>query len=608
MVRGDENLKHEIFSRISKTFTSIVHLRLKSIQFAISASFIFVTIAAMLFVGFTLSNRFSSMSEQTASINTRQIIDQVNNNLNFYLETMMEISDSLNDSLNTGEDIRSSKFTGQMNDILGTRKDIVSLVVFSPYGQLMAGAPLDKIKPKVNVKNEDWFKAPFREPANLYFSSPHVQNLFEGQHSWVITLSREVTFSRDGKKMEGLLLVDMNFSSIDQLCQEASLGKKGYIYLIDSNGNIVYHPQQQLINAGLKHENVEDVVKHVFGSFFDYYNGQKRLITIETVNYCRWRIVGVAYMDEMTVLQKDIVKSALWVLLIGIISCAAISAFLSAKISQPIKQLEKSMKMVENGRFDVNIDVTGEAEVAQLSRTFNLMVSRIKVLMSQIVREQEAKRISEVNALQAQINPHFLYNTLDSIVWMAENGKAGDVITMVTSLARLFRISISRGRNIITVKEEVEHARNYLTIQKMRYKNKFQFKIDVQNEALDCRTLKLVLQPIIENSIYHGIEYMVDEGFINITAAIEDGKLMYEVRDNGLGMSREVLDGLLSQKSGNGKPSGVGIKNVNERIQLYYGKEYGLQIESEEEVGTIVRIWLPAIKDTNLGDVSHEKV
>lgn len=601
-------MKHKIFSRIREAFTSLTQFRLKSIQFAISVSFIFVTIAAMLFVGVTLSNRFSNMSEQTASINTRQIIDQVNTNLDYYLETMMEISNSLNDSLSSGEDIHNNRFIEQMNDILGTRKDIVSLAVFSSDGQLLAGTPLNTLKANANVKNEDWFKAPFREPANLYFSSPHVQDLFESQHSWVITLSREVTFSRGGKRMEGLLLVDMNFSSIDQLCQEASLGKKGYLYLIDANGNIVYHPQQQLINAGLKHENVENIVKHVFGSYFDYYNGQKCLITIETVNYCRWRIVGVAYMDEMTVLRKDIVKYVFWIMLIGIAFCIAISAFLSAKISQPIKQLEKSMKMVEKGKFDVNIDVNGEAEVAHLSKTFNIMVSRIRALMDQIVREQEAKRISEVNALQAQINPHFLYNTLDSIVWMAENGKADDVITMVTSLARLFRISISRGRNIITVREEVEHARNYLTIQKIRYKNKFRFEIDVQEEALDCKTLKLVLQPIIENSIYHGIEYMVDEGFIKITAGIADGKLLYEVKDNGLGMSREVLEGLLSQNADSGKSSGVGVKNVHERIQLYYGKKYGLQIESEEEVGTTVKIWLPVVKDTNTGDVSHGKV
>lgn len=583
------------------------HLKLKSIQFIISVSFLSVTFLAMVFVSTTLSNKFSNMAEQSAVINTRQIVNQVNTNLDYYLKNMMQISDSLKDILSSSENIPSENLLQQMNMVLGTRKDIVSLAVFSSEGKLLAGVPINNTKSDINVKNEEWFYTPLKEPANLYFSSPHVQNLFEGQHSWVVTLSRAVTLKINGRDTQGLLLVDMNFSAIDQLLQNVKLGTKGYIYIIDSNGNIVYHPQQQLINAGLKHENLDDVSKHVFGRYFDNYNGQRRLITIDTVNYCRWRIIGIAYMDEMSVIRRDIVNYVLFILLIGVIVTTSISSALSAKISQPIKQLEKSMKLVEQGNFDINIDVKGEAEVAQLSKTFNMMVVRIRALMEQIVLEQEAKRISELNALQAQINPHFLYNTLDSIVWMAENGKSDDVVTMVTSLARLFRISISKGRNVITVREEVEHARNYLVIQKIRYKNKFEFKIDVQEEALNCRTLKLLIQPIIENSIYHGIEYMVDQGFIGVSVRIEDGKLLYAIKDNGLGMSKQVLDSLLSKDQKNDRGSGVGVKNVHERIQLYYGSEYGLQVESEEEVGTTVRIWQPLKKDENTGDVSNEE-
>jgi two-component system sensor histidine kinase YesM len=225
------------------------------------------------------------------------------------------------------------------------------------------------------------------------------------------------------------------------------------------------------------------------------------------------------------------------------------------------------------------------------------MVSRIKFLMGQIVLEQEAKRKSEINALQAQINPHFLYNTLDSIVWMAEHEKNGDVITMVTALAKLFRISISKGKNIITVQEELEHVKNYLIIQTKRYKSKFKFEIEAQEDILNYKTLKLILQPIVENSIYHGIEYMVDEGFIKISVGVIDGKLLFQVRDNGLGMAPETCKYLLVQETKSKSGSGVGVKNVHERIQLSYGKEYGLEIESELEIGTSVRIWLPLIKD-----------
>lgn len=593
-------MKYKIIKYLKYPFVSFINsLRVRSIQYVITVSFMFVTVLAMLFVGITLYSKVSNLAEQNAAINMRQIIDQVNTNLDYYLRSMMEISNSLGDTIYYNEDITNKKLTEQMNIIINSRKDIVTLAIFSNKGEFIAGSPPYKIKDNINIMNQDWFKTPLKEPGNLYFSSPHVQNIFEGQHSWVVSLSREITFNRMGKKVQGVLLVDMNFSAIDQLCQKVRLGKKGYIYIIDSKGNIVYHPQQQLINVGLKHENVDEVLEHVFGRYFDSMDGERRLITIETVNHCRWRIVGIAYMDEVAAIKKDIANYVSIILVFGILLVFSISAFISSKISRPIKQLEKSMKMVEKGEFDINIDVRGEAEVARLSSAFNMMVSRIRNLMNQIVIEQEAKRISELNALQAQINPHFLYNTLDSIVWMAENGKSQDVITMVTALARLFRISISKGKNVITVQEELEHARNYLIIQKIRYKNRFRFEIEAQEGTRECKTLKLILQPIIENAIYHGIEYMVDEGLIKISVSIVDNKLLYEISDNGVGMRREVLESLLDHQYKSGGSSGVGVKNVHERIQLYYGKEYGLSIESELEVGTNVKIWLPLVKDEN---------
>lgn len=564
-----------------------------SIQFVITASFVFVTSIAIIFVGIALTKRVRALAEENAILNTRQIINQVNSNLDYYLRSMMEISNHLVDVIKNNDDIPNEELTQQMNSVLATRKDIVTLAVFSSEGELVACEPLYPVKKDIDITNSDWFTATIDNPGYLYFSSPHVQNIFKKQHSWVVSLSREIKFKRGGKTEKGILLVDMNFSAIDQMCQKVVLGKKGYIYLLDSEGNIVYHPQQQLINAGLKEENIDDVLKHVFGRFFDEHNGEKRLITIDTVNYARWRIVGIAYMDEIVNNMKDIGGYVVWILVFGMLFSILISFFISSKISQPIKKLERYMKMVEKGRFDIHIDIKGDAEVAHLSKTFNMMVTRIRQLMDQIVREQEAKRISELNALQAQINPHFLYNTLDSIVWMAEKGKMQEVITMVTSLARLFRISISKGRNIITVDEEIEHAKNYLIIQQIRFKNKFTFVINVDDEVRKCKTLKLILQPIIENSIYHGIEYMVDEGLITINAGKRNGRLMFEIIDNGLGIMPETLKNILAFEHHSDKGSGVGLKNVHERIRLYYGSDYGIEIESEPEEGTTVRIWQP---------------
>ena len=231
------------------------------------------------------------------------------------------------------------------------------------------------------------------------------------------------------------------------------------------------------------------------------------------------------------------------------------------------------------------------------------MVDRIQQLADDIVREHEQKVKSERNALQAQINPHFLYNTLDIIVWMIENGQREDAVRAVTALARFFRVSLSKGRNIIPVRDELEHVRNYLLIQEMRYKNKFRYVIDCQPEAADLSTIKLVVQPIVENAIYHSMDFMDGDGLIEIRAGTQDGLLTITVSDNGLGMPPEVVEGLLSQeprpeasrRESGRKGSGIGLRNVQERIRLYFGPDYGVSIQSEPDEGTVVTLQMPAV-------------
>jgi two-component system sensor histidine kinase YesM len=214
--------------------------------------------------------------------------------------------------------------------------------------------------------------------------------------------------------------------------------------------------------------------------------------------------------------------------------------------------------------------------------------------MHEVVLEQEAKRKSEMKALQAQINPHFLYNTLDSIVWMAETNNS-EVVTMTEALARLFRITLSRGEDQITLEQELEHVRNYLIIQSLRYINKFDYELDAEESLLQNKVLKLILQPLVENSIYHGIKNKRQKGHIRITARAEHGRLLILVQDDGIGMSPEKAATILQSAASDHKDrfSGIGVRNVHERIQLYYGPEYGLQFESKPGEGTTVKVWLP---------------
>ncbi|NHN29134.1 cache domain-containing sensor histidine kinase [Paenibacillus agricola] len=570
--------------------------RVKSIQFIITVSFTLVTVLAMLFVSVILYNKFSETAERNTILSNQQIVEQVNSNLGIYLKGMAEVFGLVHKKINISEGIPNDRLAEQLDTILDSRDDIVSMALFTSGGELITGLPNAEMRVITRLTEQSWFRSALENPNHLSYSLPHIQNLYKGEYKWVVSMSKGITIKHNNQSIQGVLLVDVNFKTIDDLCRKVSLGKKGYVYIIDeSAGNMIYHPQQQLIYIGLKYENVEQALKYTYGSFLDESNGEKRLITINTVNNIGWKIIGVSYMDEIVTTRREISGFISWLLLVVLGFVLLISAFMSAKISQPIKRLERSMRKVEHGDFDIHIPIRGDDEVGRLSRRFNFMVVRIRELVEQNIHEQEAKRKSELDVLQSQINPHFLYNTLNSVVRMAGSGKSEDVITMITSLSKFFRISLSKGKRIIKVQEELEHIRNYLIIQKVRYKHKFDYEIVAEEAVLSCKTLKLILQPLVENAIYHGIEMMVDKGHICISARVKEQQVIFEVRDNGLGISPERLALILSGETKSDEGSGVGFKNVHERIRLTFGEPYGLQVESVLEEGTLVKLTIPFI-------------
>jgi two-component system sensor histidine kinase YesM len=254
------------------------------------------------------------------------------------------------------------------------------------------------------------------------------------------------------------------------------------------------------------------------------------------------------------------------------------------------------MKQVEKGHFDIRVDIESTNEIGKLARTFNLMIGRIRELMNQIVEEQEKKRISELKALQAQIQPHFLYNTLDSIIWMAEVGKMENVVIMTSALAKLLRSSISKGEELVPLSVELEHVENYLTIQSIRYRNKFTYSIQVDEAILSCKILKIVLQPLVENAVYHGMKHKSDPGHIRITGRKQGSVIEIKVADDGLGIEPGRLEMLLAKgKRPEEVKKSLGLQNINDRIQLYFGEQYGLTVESEPEEGTTVTLRIPEL-------------
>ena len=274
------------------------------------------------------------------------------------------------------------------------------------------------------------------------------------------------------------------------------------------------------------------------------------------------------------------------IMVLSVIVAVLLSNIISKWITKPLRKLEAGMRSVQNGNFSVKEPVDGSKEVVSLSQSFQAMVQRIEELMEQVRTTEALKRQRELDALQAKINPHFLYNTLDSVVWMAETGNSKGVVKMVTALASLFRISIAKGHDTITLKEEFSHVRSYLDIQSMRYKDKFTYSIELPRELENQPTIKLLVQPIVENSIYHGIKYLQDEGIITIKAEDRGDRIAMIISDNGVGMRKETLNSLLDRNSTHEHSSegnGIGLLNIDERIKLSYGEEYGLSITSRDD-------------------------
>ncbi|WP_312027304.1 sensor histidine kinase [Paenibacillus typhae] len=571
--------------------------KLRSIQLIITLSFTAVAVLVAVIVAFMLYNKFAKTAEENANLNMQQIIEQVNYNLELYVKGMSNIFDTAEKQITSSASIDSPLLYERMDTLMSSREDLVSVAVFTPQGEYVVGTPGQSMRLNTQLLSQSWFTSALKTP-DISYSAPHIQNLFKGKYTWVVSISKMIQYKQDGELKSGILLIDFNFRTIDQLSRQVKLGKRGYAYILDPLGNIVYHPQQQLIYAGLKYENVEPVLEYAYRSYLDESTGEKRFITVRTVKETGWKIVGVAYYDEIVTTKRDLNQFLIWFLAAVILCVIAVSVLLSWLIASPIRKLERTVKQVGDGDLHTPINVSGAYEVEQLSRRFNLMLQRIRQLMDQIIYEQETKRKGELEVLQSQINPHFLYNTLNSVVRLAERGKNDEVITMIQSLSKFFRISLSKGNNIITVQEELDHIRHYLVIQSFRFKNKFRFEIRAQEEVLPLQTIKLILQPIVENALYHGIEMSPDEGLVLITAELQDDLIVIRISDNGIGMSRETLNTILSGGGKSGSGSGVGVRNVNERIGLYYGREFGLSFESELEEGTTVTIVFPAVSSS----------
>lgn len=572
----------------------------RSIRNSIFIYFTITSLVAVLLIVISIYSRLSSQLYDTVKQENVSLVNRVDSSMEVYLRNIMKLSDTIYYGIiknaNLSEDSIGEKLTLLYNN---NKEQVSNIALISKEGEPISVVPAARFRKNFKAEDEEWFVNALNKTENIHFTLPHVQKMFEkgdNSYNWVISMSRAVEITVGGSTEQAVLLIEMAYQGLEEVLDEVTLGNGGYIYLMDSNGDIIWHPKFELIASGRVKENNLVAAGYDDGSREEVFNGTRQTVVTKTVGYTGWKLVGVI---KGTGISLNMLKTRLFivfVILLIIFIVILINSYISFRVTNPIRELEKSVKALEEGNLDADIYMGGSYEVQHLGKSVQDMKFRIKGLMQDIVNEHEEKRKSEFDSLQAQINPHFLYNTLDIIVWQIENEKQSEAVHTVTALARFFRLSLGKGKNIVTVKDEIDHVKNYLMIQHMRFKNKFDYEFDIAEDVLELPSLKLMLQPLVENAIYHGMEFMDGDGLIMVKAWREENELYLSVADNGLGMTEDKVEMILTGKStsGNGRGSGIGVKNVNERIKLYFGEAYGLTIDSEPDEGTTVIIHLPA--------------
>ena len=593
--KGEAQMKNKNLSaRFIGKFSSI-----QSVIFATVA--VLVLIAVVIVTGVSMKFTNTSIFENSSQY-TQTIIQQMNQNIDSYIDYMENIAYLIS----SNEDVQDYLFDekidnegryrilNQLQTILDSRSDIRNVGIISKNGRMLINDGSKSVNQDLDLNTQEWYATALEKPNGPILTSSHVQHIISGERPWVITLSRGIRDQSGSGEKEGVFFIDLNYSAISGLCDQSTVGTKGYAFILDAKGNIVYHPQQQQLYNELQTENISLIMDTDEDTVLTGTGNDGKLYSISRSEKTGWTVVDCTNVKEL--LSKSRQAQSVYVLtaIILVIVALLFSRFMARSITLPIQKLRDSMKKVQEGDFSVSdVVVDSKNEIGSLTKSFDVMTHRIHELMEQNVHEQEEKRKSELKALQSQINPHFLYNTLDSIIWMAEGKKNEEVVLMTASLARLLRQSISNEDEVVPIANEVEYARGYLTIQKMRYKDKLEFQIEVDSSILYIPLIKLVLQPIIENAIYHGLKYKESKGLLIVKGFMKDGNAVLQVIDDGVGMDEETLAHIYDKHKVNYHSNGVGVYNVQKRLKLYYGEDYGITYTSELGKGTTATITIP---------------
>ena len=486
-------------------------------------------------------------------------------------------SPSLRQYLSDDEESLRTGLLSQIDTLLQNDSSIKSIVVVSKDGRILSNEKNLDMSVSSDMMKEDWYIESIHNTMPV-LTGARMQSFSSDKDNWVISVSTEIT--GDSGDNLGVLLMDMEYSVIEDHLRSLDLGREGYVFLLNDKGEPVYHKDTSYFSDPDKLAQLLEIQ-----SAGDGYDKASNLLTCQTqIEKTGWTMVGVVSLDTLKMLERQLFEAVLLTGGLLFIAVLLIGILFTRRLSTPMADLERGMNEIEK-LAEVRIRKNSFYEVELLAGNYNRMIHRIRILMDEISDKEKTLRHAELNALVSQINPHFLYNTLDTIVWMAEFNDSTRVIALTKSLAAFFRLSLSGGRELITVGDELEHVRQYLYIQKERYGDKLNYTIHAPEEVLDYTVPKIILQPIAENSIYHGIKPLDSPGQITITVQEEGEKLIFTVSDNGAGCRPDA-----AAADNPSRPGKVGLKNVDERLKLYYGPGYGVTIHPAPGAGCRVEL------------------
>lgn len=565
-------------------------LRNSSIRQSIFFPTVFIVIASLLLISITTFINYQNTTSEIVRDTSKEINKQIILNFENYIDSVIDTANYIQQkTIEFGLKDQNNQLNEVYSQAAEVQSDIESIVLLTMGGTKIISSTTKEISTS-NLAGKEWFLDAIRDDSIYHFSSPHLQDILQASNVEVITVTKVIDYYIAGEKTKGVLVVDINTSSIINLTETTNLGEGGHIVILNDDDSLIYTNNDLCDDSDC--ESIE-LAKGLFGGENATIDSKAMYVNVNTLTSTRWRMATFINIEIIQQTSTNNLIVLLSLLLTTLIITMIASSYIANRISRPINKLKDHMQLIESGEFYQEIEISGQKEVIILAHSFNSMIAEIRQLMTTVINEQKSKRKTEFQALQNQINPHFLYNTLDSIVYLSEHNMNDKVIEMVVALSKFFRISISRGKNIITLKEELEHARNYLLIQQIRYHEKFDFHFEIDEKLNDCNVVKLSLQPLIENAIYHGISTEYGKGLITIRAYQKQNYLYIEVEDDGYGINPEMIEELYHRIHQEQPGKSVGMRNVYQRLKLYYGENAKFEIISELDENTIIRFIIP---------------